>query len=96
MKIILNENIFEFHDALFKQNIGASMGSKPIPHYANVFMAMIDDLIKNLDIAEALALIKRFLDDYFMLFKGSTKSLHALFVKINSIHPTIKMSMKQY
>ena len=78
MKIILNENKFEFHDALFKQNIGASMGSKPIPHYANVFMAMIDDLIKNLDIAEALALIKRFLDDYFMLFKESTKSLHAL------------------
>ena len=93
MEIILNENIFEFHDGLFKQNIGASMGSKPIPHYANVFMAMIDDLLKILDGAKALALVKRYLDDYFMLFNGSTKSLHALFVKINSIHPTIKMSM---
>ena len=93
MDIILNQNIFEFHDGLYKQNIGATMGSKPIPHYANIFMAKIDRLIKQLEGAEALTLLKRFLDDYFMLFCGSTKDLHALFVKINQIHPTIKLTM---
>ena len=41
MEIILNENIFEFHNLYWKQKIGAAMGSSPIPHYANIFMAKI-------------------------------------------------------
>ena len=69
------------------------MGCIPIPPYANIFMAHIDSLIKNLDGAEALIVMKRFLDDYFKLFQGSTKDLHALFAKINKIHPTIKFTM---
>ena len=58
---------------------GAAMGCKPMPSYANILMATIDDLIKNQKEAEALLLLKRFLDDYFTLFEGSTKDLHAIF-----------------
>ena len=93
MEIILKNNIFEFHEGYYKQNIGAAMGSKPIPHYANNFMAKLDRLIKNTKGAEALLLLKRFLDDYFLIFKGSTKQLHALFVEWNKLHPTIKLTM---
>ena len=93
MEIILKNNIFEFHDGYFRQNIGAAMGSKPVPKYANNFMATIDKEIRNLKEAEKISLLKRFLDDYFSMFNGSTKELHALFVKINSIHPTIKLTM---
>ena len=46
MEIILKNNIFEFHDGYFRQNIGATMGSKPVPPYANTFMAPIDEKIK--------------------------------------------------
>ena len=42
MEIILKNNIFEFHDGYFRQNIGAAMGSRP---YANIFMETIDNLI---------------------------------------------------
>ena len=59
----------------------------------NIGKTNIDSLIKNLDGAEALIVMKRFLDDYFKLFQGSTKDLHALFAKINKIHPTIKFTM---
>ena len=69
------------------------MGSQPIPPYANVFMAKIDKLLKNAQGAEALLLFKRFLDDYFLIFNGSTKELHALFVKWNQAHETIKLTM---
>ena len=69
------------------------MGSKPIPPYANIFMAKIDQLIRNLDIKNSIKLFKRFLDDLFFLYAGSTKSLHALFDKINQMHPTIKFTM---
>ena len=68
MEIILKNNIFEFHEGYYKQNIGAAMGSKPIPPYANNFMAKIDRLIKKTKGAEALLLLKRFLDDYFLIF----------------------------
>ena len=56
-------------------------------------MATIDDLIKNQKEAEAILLLKRFLDDYFTLFEGSTKDLHAFFVKFNKLHTTIKFTM---
>ena len=93
MDIILKNNIFEFHDALCIQNVGAAMGGKPIPPYANIFMAKIDKLIKSSKGAQAILLLKRFLDDYFLIFEGSTKELHALFVEWNQLHPTIKLTM---
>ena len=38
-------------------------------------------------------LLKRFLDDLFSIFKGTTKQLHRLFNEINQIHPTLKFTM---
>ena len=96
MNIILNNNIFEFHETNCKQNIGAAMGSKPIPPYANIFMASIDKKIKELINKYkyfTLALLKRFSDDFFLIFFGSTKMFHTIFEEINKIHPTIKFTM---
>ena len=99
MDLILNQNIFSFHDSLWKQEIGAAMGVKCIPSYSNIYMARtIDNAIKilatkyNTD-TKALQLMKRFLDDYFMIFNGSTKMLHEMFDSINQIHPSIKLTM---
>ena len=99
MKVILEQNIFEFHNALWKQKIRAAMGSRPIPHYANIFMADIDKTIEDiasiydLNDSKALLLLKRFLDDYIGLFVGSTKKLHELLEQINNINPTIQLTM---
>ena len=93
MEIILYNNIFEFHETYWKQEIVAAMGSKPIPQYANNFMAKLDKIIKNLDKEKNILFLKRFLDDLFLLFRGTTRMLHALFVEINKISPTIKFTM---
>ena len=99
MKIILIENIFEFHNQLWRQLIGAPMGGRPVPGYANTFMAQIDQIIKELGSKyntkeyEALRLLKRFLDDYFLIFIGTTKSLHEFLENINKINPTIQLTM---
>jgi hypothetical protein len=100
MDIILNENIFVFYDSLWKQKVGAAMGSKPVPHYANVFLARtIDKAFKILsskydtETVKALQLLKRFLDDYFSIFVGTTKDLHKLLKEINLINPTINLTM---
>ena len=81
MKLILQNNTFTFHDGYWKQNIGAAMGSRPVPSYANIFMAKMDRLIKELNGAEAIQLMKRFLDDFFIIFLGSSIELHDLFQK---------------
>ena len=55
------------------------MGSKPIPHYANIVMAHIDKLIKNQEGAKAIAFMKRFLDDFLCsLLEPLKLSMHYL------------------
>ena len=39
MDIILKNNLFDFHDELWRQEIGCAMGTKPAPSYADIFMA---------------------------------------------------------
>ena len=100
MEIILRHNIFSFHDSLWKQEVGAAMGSKPVPSYAIIFMARtIDQAIKHLatkydqNMIPTLQLMKRFLDDYFIILNGSTKMCHQLLNDINQIHPSIQLTM---
>ena len=38
-------------------------------------------------------IFKRFLDDLFQVFTGTSKQLHELFKEINKIHPTLKFTM---
>ena len=102
MEAILDNNLFMFNKEYFKQNIGASMGQRPIPSLANIFMARrIDSQIRSLAAkfnkldsnTPALRLLKRFLDDLFLIFEGTTKEIHKLFDEINQIHPSIKFTM---
>jgi hypothetical protein len=37
--------------------------------------------------------MKRFLDDIFLIFTGSTVNLHKFFEELNTLHPTIKFTM---
>ena len=56
----------------------------------------IDRFIRDLTTGNQnpLILFKRFLDDLFLIFRGSTKELLNLFQKINQIHPAIKLTME--
>ena len=96
LKLVLENNLFEFNDQFYQQRIGASMGSRPAPPMANIFMARnLDQQI--LDIAAKFGkmdFMKRFLDDLFSIFVGSTKKLHQFAEKINQIHPNIKFTMQ--
>ena len=82
LDITLKYNIFEFDENLYKQEIGTAMWSCPAPSYANIFMARrIDEQIKHIiklysenDIQ--ITILKRFLDDIFTIYIGSTKNIH--------------------
>ena len=94
---ILKNNIFEFDEMLYNQEIDTAMGSKPAPDYSNIFMAEIDKKI--LEIAETqkdklkVKFFKRFLDDIILIFNGTSESLHDFINMINQINPTIKFTV---
>ena len=100
LELILKYNIFEIDEELYQQTIGTAMGSKPAPSYANIHLAKTIDP-RFIEIAKRLAedgdipikLLKRFLDDIFMVFTGSVKTLHVLFEEMNKIHPKLKFTM---
>ena len=76
------------------------MGQRHVPPSENIFMARrIDNKIEDLarQIIEnninPLKLFKRFLDDLFMIFLGSTFKLHKFLEEINNIHPSIQFTM---
>ena len=99
LEIVLSENIFEFSDQLYKQDVGTSMGSNPAPTFADNFMAKIDikiwDVLEELKETENVDMktLNRFLDDLISIFIGSTKALHKLWEKMNEIHPSVKFTM---
>ena len=41
-----------------------------------------------------LLMLKRFLGDFFSIFIGTTKQLHALFNEIKKVHLTLKFTFK--
>jgi hypothetical protein len=101
MNLVQQFNIFEFHDGiLWKQLIGVAMGIHPAPSFANIYLARrIDTAIRELGMKygengnSAFILFKRFLDDLFKVFQGTTKQLHKLFDEMNEIHPTLKFTI---
>ena len=98
LELALKWNIFEFDNELFLQIIGTAMGTRPAPAYANMFMAkqMDEKIIEKIVEFRGLDIIffKRFLDDLFFIFSGSTKMLHLFHEELNQIHPNIKLTME--
>ena len=100
LHVLLEYNIFEFNKEIYQQMIGTAMGSKPAPPYANIFLAKSIDkqiwqIADNLSINNCTMLfMKRFLDDLFFIYTGTTSLLHTLLEEINNIHPNMKFVMQ--
>ena len=95
---VLNLNIFEFDSQLYKQIIGTAMGTICAPPYANVFMHKIDGMLKTLATnlsskdEDPIRLLKRFLDDIFLVWRGTVDDLQLFLEEMNKLHPTIKFT----
>jgi len=96
LELVLNNNLFEFSGETYKQLIGSAMGSSPAPPYSDMFMdRRVDKQIsREANLLGQQLFLKRFLDDLFSIFVGSTKKLHELQNQINKINPNIKFTME--
>ncbi len=67
------------------------MGTRVVPTFANIFMAMIDTNISHCG-TEHIKFFNRFIDDIFIIWTGTEEQFLNFMGKINSSHDTIKFT----
>ena len=95
MRFVLENNIFEFNKKLYIQLIGTAIGTIAAPTLANLFMEVIDGMVEDcgrIGNKNAIALLKRFIDDFLIFWTGTVPEFEEFLEKINRLHPTIKFT----
>lgn len=89
--VVLEQNFFEFDGHMYKQRQGTAMGTRVAPSYANLFMDVFErPLIDHPD----LAIWRRYIDDIFIVWKGSTESLRPFLESLNKMHPNLRFTFE--
>ena len=91
LKIVLQQNYFQFTDQVYHQIQGTAMGTKMAPSYANIFMAELEEmLLANYPIKPSLW--KRYIDDILCFWPNTPLELDKFIEYLNQSHPTIKFT----
>ena len=93
LETILKNNNLSFMDKHFLQLVGTAMGTKAAPPYANLFMGRHEETIREAFVW-AIPFWKRFIDDIFLIFLGTTEQLQSMKDFMNNLHPTIKFTFE--
>ena len=93
LETILKNNNLSFMDKHFLQLVGPAMGIKAAPPHANLFMGHHEETIREAFIW-AIFFWKRFIDDIFLIFLGTTNQLQSLQDFMNHLHPKIKFTFQ--
>ena len=80
-------------DSHILQLVGTAMGTKAAQPYANLFMGRHKETIREACIW-SIPFWKRFIDDIFLIFIGTTKQLQSIKDFMNNLHPTIKFTFE--
>ena len=73
LDLCLKNNFFCFNDKVYKQISGVGTGVKLAPTYACLGLGKFEKLVfsSNQTLLQKIVLWKRFIDDVFMLFRGT-------------------------
>ena len=93
LETILRHNNLSFMDRHFLQPVSTAMGPEFAAPYANLFMSHHEETIREAFIW-AIPFWKRFIDDVFLIFIGTTKQLHSMKDFMNNLQPTIKFTFE--
>ena len=91
--LILTLNNFIFNGINYLQTNGASMGTKCAPNYANLFMALFEENFIYPRITGKAGLYLRYIDDIFMIWRGTRSELESFIREINAVHRSIKFDV---
>ena len=90
LRLILTLNNFVFNDQNYIQVNGASMGTKCAPTYASLFMGKFEEVNILPKIRNSIMLYVRYIDDIFLIWKGTEDDLKKFLSEINEVHHSIK------
>lgn len=89
--LVLSGNIFNFAGKTYRQIRGTAMGTRMAPNYANVFMGKLEeDFLRNRNTTPAI--LKRYIDDIFIVWTNTRSSLLSFLNDLNQFHPNIKFT----
>ena len=88
--LILTLNNFIFNGINYLQRSGCAMGTKCAPSYANIFMGVFEEKHIYPKIKDKTRIFLRFIDDLFIIWKGTETELKSFLNEINDVHGTIK------
>ena len=94
LKIVLGDNHFQFGQEFYNQTKGVAMGTRCAPHFANLFMAALEERALETWKGTQPKLWLRFLDDIFMLWKSSRTELDRFHNHLNSQMSSINFTME--
>ena len=91
-KIILKHNYLELGQDVYHQILGITIGTKFGLHYANIFMAGLEEEIFSSTEFQPLLWL-RYLDDIFCLWTDTIEKLKEFLEFLNAFHASIKFTM---
>ena len=91
LKLILQENSFEFNGKNYLQTHGTAMGTKMAVAFANIFMAEVETEILNQSAFKPLVW-KRYIDDIFSIWNIHKHQVTQFIELANKHHQTIKFT----
>jgi hypothetical protein len=88
LEVVMSCNCFQFNGEYFRQSSGVAMGTSCAPAFANLNLALREDSIPEIVTSivnneNGLILYVRYIDDIFIVFKGSKSSLQSLLTTLN-------------
>ena len=91
---VLKNNFFGFEHQTYHQKSGTALGTPMAPTVANLFMGWLEEtLLEQSPMKIDADCRKRFIDDIFILWRGTQEDLDNFITFINSLHPTIKFTV---
>ena len=91
LDLCIHNNVFSFNNKMYRQISGVGTGVKLAPTYACLVLGKYEKLAFSADqpLLDNILLWKRFIDDVFMLFRGSESECKNLVSWLNSLIPGI-------
>lgn len=93
LKLCLDQDFFIFNQTIYIQNTGLAMGNPLSPFLADLFLHNFETthIIPKFD---KIKYYKRYVDDCFLLFNGSTSEVQNMLNSINNINSNINFTIE--
>eukprot|EP01051_Picozoa_sp_SAG22_P007682 SAG22_NODE_549_length_9239_cov_7.477899_8_plen_516_part_00 len=93
LRIILNQIYCSFDGGYFKQFIGFATGIACGAEVANLFLYILTRFVFN-DFADSIRTHRRYIDDGFVIWRGTRARAEELFTRLNAICPDIQLTFE--